>query len=183
MTKPLPGTYISYKNTGETPKIHLADRVLSHSEADDGIYSMHGRYYARREDNGIIINPECERDEKGGEDTALCEDPGILVLDSYVGNMYIKTPGTVNAIIIRPYHSGTLDLKNKRLINLLEQYKEIPKLLVGAMPDMPYDSKRDFEKYDITPVSVPFITAYMRVWAKISRGLLNKPRQGRSNKE
>ena len=165
--KPSAKTYISYKNAGEDAKIHYAKNIVLHREADDRIYS--NMEVATIRDNKVIINPEFVTDNDDGYDTTLLENPKILVVESYVGNMY-DYRNNVDAIIIRPYHSGTVNIESRKFQDFLKYYKDTPKILVNAMDDMPYDSKRDFEKYGIISVSSSFIPTYMKVWAMISRG-------------
>lgn len=167
------GVFVVYRNEHAPIRFHKALSLVCHKEADDAVYSLHNRYYAELEKNGDIrINEDDNRSEKVGE-FVLCDSPEILVVDAYPGNCYADLPKPYNAIILRPYHSGTLPTAcaafEKFCLNAREN--SVPVFAVNVPPGETYTSSKAFDRLGILPVySSAFVSVYMRLWIAVSRG-------------
>lgn len=167
------GVYISYKNSNENyVNIHLPSKVLSHAECDADIYSIDGSLYARynKKIEKFGLNTE-NRKELGA--FKYCENPQILCVESYPGNSYEYSLEKIKAVILRPYHSATLNTANERFKSFCSEAesKGIPVFLVNAKGGVSYESSKEFEALGIIVLPYgTFISAYMRIWAAISLG-------------
>ena len=161
------GVYISYKNPEGEHFIHSADKALSFSESLDSIYSMERRPFAIYKDKKITVLEEvsvtpCVK-------TVFCEKPKILTVCSMPEDSFSYNKADYNAVILRPYHSGTLNTENKAFRAFLEKDKNIPVFLVNAPTGTTYDTTRVYKELGIIPLrNCTFAYAYMKVWAGIS---------------
>ncbi len=154
------GVFAAYANEGEPVRILSASRLLSHGEMQDALFSV----------------SEADRDQ--AEDCPLGEvrlhsDSGILVVSSYPGDRFSYSLEGIRAVLMRPYHSGTLATASEPLRSFcfLARQQRIPVFLTGVYSSVSYDSTRGFEELGIQvlPKSA-FPSMYMKLWLGISLG-------------
>lgn len=161
------GVYISYKNPEGEHFIHSADKALSFSESLDSIYSVSRKPFAVYKNKKVTVLEEasvlpCVK-------AVFCEKPKILTLSAMPEDDFCYNPKDYNAVILRPYHSGTLNTENKAFKAFLEKAKNIPVFLVNAPEGTTYDTTKEYSQLGI--ISLPssaFAYAYMKVWSDIS---------------
>lgn len=165
------GVFISYRNSDGEVYFHRGGRAVAHREADDDVFSLEGKYYARLTDNGIkVIGAEVKSEALGA--FKLTDDSRILVIDAYPGASYAHSLEDYSAVILRPYHSGTLDTSNGRFCELCSRAKRlgIPVFAVNVKGGVTYESSKKFESLGIIPADTALAHAYMRLWIALSRG-------------
>ena len=161
------GVYISYKNPSGEHFIHSADKALGFSENDDSIYSLNKKPFAVYKNKKVTVfgKPSLEVSVR----TAFCEFPNILVISTHPADSFAYSLENCNAVILRPYHSGTLNTENSAFKAFLERAKNIPVFLVNAPEGTTYETTKEYEKLGI--ISLPhstFAHTYMKIWANIS---------------
>lgn len=164
------GVFVAYKNKGDGVKFHRGRSVLAHGEADDSIFSI-CREYAEIKDGKIEILCRDEKKDVAMGVTKLVESPKILVIPSFPGDDYIYPVEKYNAVILRPYHSGTLNTSSEKLRAFCNKAKEnnIPVYMVNARREDVYASVKALDELDIIACEEAFIGLYMRLWIEISR--------------
>ena len=166
------GVFVAYKNTNEEyANIHIASRILQHRECDANIYSIDGLSFAIYD--GEIktnnISPSCSLNPTGIVD--YCERSNILTIESAPGCNYSYSLDGINAVILKPYHSATLNTKNKELSYFCKKAsaKNIPVFVVNVPDGIRYESSKEFDDLKILPLPYStYISAYMKLWIAIS---------------
>ncbi len=164
------GVYISYKNPDGMHYIHTADKALSFSENDDSIYSLWKKPFGVYENGKVTVLSDavCPSADK----VAFCDNPKILVITVLPQDSFAYNLADFNAVILRPYHSGTICTENERFKLFLKnaEDKNIPVFLANAPSGTTYETASEYEKLDIIPLpDISFATAYIKLWAGISQ--------------
>lgn len=131
------GVYVSYRNTGDVPRIHLGTRVLGHQAYSDDVYSVGGscawfdkdgvqdEFLWHRDKFVGTENGQKERTvsdlAEGGNDRRTLDGDRILVLPRQLpwdapilqihpapGMRYPVIPSKTKAILHHSYHAGTI---------------------------------------------------------------------------
>ena len=169
------GVYVSYKNPDDAAvHIHYGARVLGHIETMDEVFSIDNQPYAFYEDGKITLNTAFEKMRISRvSDVKFCAEPKILTVNSRPGDNYNYDVEKYNAILLAPYHSGTLNTANDGLMRLCERAQGcgVPVLLANVRSGDSYESTRSYADLGITVL--PFcgvVQAYMKIWIAVSRG-------------
>ena len=167
------GVFVVYRNDDSPVCFHKGLSLLCHREADDSIYSLYRKPYAEY-DNGKITVFDDEKSvcEKKGA-FILCNNPGILVSDARPGECYQYDLKNINAVIFRPYHSGTLNTANEDFVGFCSNAAKlnIPVFVINIKEGDAYASSKEFDSLKIHPIyDSTFVSIYMRLWIAISRG-------------
>lgn len=167
------GVFVSYKNSGKTvTEIHIPSEILQYPECSADILSIGGVPYAYYDGKITVckertpINHECGTVE-------YIKDPNILVIDSRPGDGFGYSLDGINAVILKPYHSATLNTASEDFRTFCNKAKamKIPVFVVNAKTGINYESTKLFADLGIIPLPFgTFISAYMKIWAAISRG-------------
>ena len=169
------GVFVSYKNEDdEYVNIHQGTRVVQHMEASADVYSIDNKPYAFY--NGdIVLNNEHKKsnNEKGTLKVNYCKTPEILVIDSHPCDGFKYNLDSIKAVIIKPYHSGTLNTASIKLQEFCEKANEkgIPLFLVNVSDGDSYESAKLFDNMGITVLPLcAFVSIYIKCWLAISLG-------------
>ena len=103
--------------------------------------------------------------------TEYSAESGILCIESYPGNNYGYSLAGIKAVILRPYHSSTLNTANKGFADFCARASEleIPVFLVNADGKKNYESLKSLDELEIQVLPYgTFVSAYMKIWAGIS---------------
>ena len=153
-------------------RFHRGLSLICHREADDAVYSLSGDAYAEYSSGEIKLfgdgNDLCE---KTGDFT-LCDRPGILSISVCPGEAYDHDLTKRNAVILRPYHSGTLNTESKAFRDFCARASSlgIPVYVINVSKGETYASSKEFDSLGIRPIySSAFISVYVRLWIAISR--------------
>ncbi|MBS7299202.1 MAG: asparaginase [Eubacteriales bacterium] len=167
------GVFVSYKNENkETVDIHRATRIVQHMEASADVYSIDDCPYASY--NGdFILNSTYKKStvNTGIQIPQYCQAPEILVIDSHPCDSFSYSLDGVKAVIMKPYHSGTLNTANEKLQMFCRKAieKGIPVFLVNVTEGDIYESAQLFDNIGLTVLPLcTFISIYVKCWLAIS---------------
>ena len=135
------GTFISYKNADEYPKIHRAARVLPYTPYSDAITSLGGEY-GRYENGTFVKNTDYVKNPDEISPFGVMDLNGtkILKLSAYP-EMEIGTDA--DAVLIETYHSGTV--AEAALMNT-----DARVFLLGVEDRIQYASVKAYNKENVT---------------------------------
>ncbi len=169
------GVYVSYSNDNAIADIYFANKVLSYPELSDRIFSIGTPPYSYK--NKTItknINSELTRDGMCLGAVEFCDNPKILNLNATPFEQYNYNPQDYNAVILSPYHSGTLNTESEKFKLFCDScVKNKTCLLLPDVPkDSAYNSMREYEALGIKVLKErAIIPLFVLVWIAIS---LNK---------
>ena len=146
--------------------------MLQHAECSADIFSISGTPYAYY-DGTVTLSNKKYPSEKGLGYISYTENPGILVIDSRPADSFNYSLDEIKAVILKPYHSATLNTSSSALQAFCEKAKnaEVPVFVVNVKPGISYESTRMFDKLGIIPLPFgTYVSAYMKIWAAISLG-------------
>lgn len=165
------GVFVSYKNDDkEETDFHIPSRMLCHAECSANIYSVDDCLYGS-------YNKEFKKNmelTKGTNPLGVVEytdNSGILCVESYPANSYSYSLDGIKAVVLRPYHSATLNTASKELASFCAKAEKanIPVFLVNAKNAMVYESAKEFDDFKINVLPYgTFVSSYMKIWAAIS---------------
>lgn len=171
------GVFVSYKNThNDYTDIHLATRLYSHLEITDEVYSIRNQVFAFYKNGKIEKNDKFVATTKKSENTLYHFEnkTGILVISSLVGDSFNYDLSDAKAVLIRPYHSGTINTADGGLERFCKKAKEmdVPVFILSNGMGADYESTNVFKQYNIEklPFST-FISQYMKLWIATSNGI------------
>jgi len=164
------GVFIAYKNPREEVKFHSSLDAVTFGEADDRLESIGRKHFANYEKEKIKIlkNP---KPSESAIDFYLSPKSDILVITAIPGDSFSYSLNGIKAIIIRAYHSGTLNTDSKyfRDFCALAQKSDIPIFVVSSTNQTPYETVDFYEELGITALcDIPFSAAYIRLWIGVS---------------
>ncbi len=168
------GVFVSYKNDGEGfTGIHIPTRLLQHRECDADLHSIDGQPYAIYTDK-IEVNavPTAKKINALGA-VQYAERAEILVVDSHPGDGYAYDLARVKAVLVKPYHSATLNTENACFAEFCKSAAEkgIPVYAANVRGGVSYESTKLFEALHIgTLPYCTFVSMYMKAWAALSMG-------------
>ncbi len=166
------GVFVSYKNTDGRHFFHRGHRTIAFLEGDDRLYSLNHAPYAEYINRDIRILEE-DPPYLAAPLSPLCETSGILCISSLPGDGFDYSLNGIQAVILRPYHSGTVSTSNPEFAGFCKKAREngVPVFLVNAPKSTTYDSARLYKDLCIIPLpDVTFAEAYMRLWLGVSIG-------------
>ena len=172
-SKQTKGVFVSYKNDGESGvRIHIASRIFQHREDDANIYSTDGSTVAEYSNNSLTFF-EAKKNKcvypLGKVDYAQFSN--ILTIESTPANEYNYSFENVKAVILKPYHSATLNTSNERLAEFCKKAheKNIPIFVPTVRKGVAYESSKLFNDLKIVcPPYCTFVSLYMKIYAAIS---------------
>ena len=153
------GVFVCYKNADkDETDTHIATRLIAYPECSDNLFSIDGSA------------PVAKGNLSGGRYSDKRE---VLVIDSMPNAVYPESLDGVKAIIIRPYHSATINSEDGELSRLcmFARDKNIPVFLVNLREGKDYESKLAFDNLGITVLpKCTFSAIYMKCWLAASVG-------------
>lgn len=165
------GVYVSYRNTGDVPRIHLGTRILGHQAYSDEVYSIGGSCGCFDED-GLHDVFLWQKDKPVGAENLQWDAP-ILQIHPAPGMRYPSIPPETKAILHHSYHAGTICSETPEMDVFFEEAgkRQIPVFLTGADPELLYESTRIFGHYGIhvLPKASP-VSMYMKLWLLLVSG-------------
>ena len=144
------GVYVAYSNANENVEFHQGNRVIMFNEADDKVYSL----------PPVIVKSALGKFE-------LKDNSKTLVVTISPGAVYDYNLDDIKAIILRPYHSGTINIKSQEFLDFVKKAKQknIPVYLVNLKDGVCYEGVREYKNagIDILPFC-SFPSIYMKAW-------------------
>lgn len=162
-----PGTFISYQNSGDFPKIHRASRVLSYAQYSDRIESLGGEFGHYENDDFIKNSSYIELpDEITPFGEVDFEKKSVLYLRA-CPDISLDTINSADAVLLETYHSGTAAEKL-----LLESKK--PVFILGVEDRLQYESVKAYERENVTILKKAAAPAmYMKIKAAVNADRLD----------
>ena len=169
------GVFVPYRNKEDGyVMIHDAQKLMSHHETTDSLFSLDDEYYAcyMKDHNEIILNAGFHKAEMSEHEKpagiGYSDDPGILVVAPYPGCTYEFGELTgYKYVLFRPYHSATLDTANEKFVSFCRKATEagLKLYLSGCSRSTMYESTLTYRSLgiEILPYA-PFPADYMRLW-------------------
>ncbi|MCD7828282.1 MAG: asparaginase domain-containing protein [Clostridiales bacterium] len=168
------GVFVSYKNSGGVPCIFRGSRLFPHGGMSDEITCVGDYPYAFFDGSGLVSHPLYRSSENTAFSEAFhyCEAPEIAFVSCHPGDSWSYLTENCRAVLIKPYHSGTLDTENKRFVFFCEKAKErsVPVFVSGIHSGSIYESSEKYAELGLIPLKNTSSAAmYMKIWAAISR--------------
>lgn len=162
------GVFVSYKNGMEATKIHIGTRLLSHNENLDYLNSFDSEPYALY-DGRIIKNEACRYvvADNSLPSASFSAHSGILVIQSVPGDSFSYGFDGIKAVILRPYHSGTLNTSSECLAAFCERAKAagISVFVVNVHGNITYETSKEFENLGVTVLPMcAFPSVFVKLW-------------------
>ncbi|MBQ4572989.1 MAG: asparaginase [Clostridia bacterium] len=171
------GVFVSYKNDDELiTNIHIPSRILMHNELNANIYSIDRKPFAEYNGEFKINNVNVPENREITGIVNYTDDSQILVIPNMPGQSYSYNLDNTKAVLFRSYHSATLNTANEKFVAFCKKASEmdIPMFVLGPESDTNYESTKIFKDLNIKILPYgTFISAYMKLWAKISTNILN----------
>lgn len=164
------GVFVAYKNkTDSKTDIHYGTRIYTHLENKDEVYSIDNRIFASYENGTVVLNSAY------APTTALQKNTpyhfryktGVMVVSSMPGDSFAYDLSEAKAVIIRPYHSGTINTADGCLQSFCEKAKEscVPVFIMTAGLKAEYESTSVFKRYGIIPLPLStFVSQFVKLW-------------------
>lgn len=163
---PRGGVYVSYRNTGEEPRIHIGTRLLGHLAYSDAVHSIDEQGFLHEDKAEFLI-------EQLPLAAKFRAEAPILQIFPSPGMSYPMIGDGIQAVLHHSYHAGTICSHGAGMENFFAEAarRRIPVFLTGADPQMLYASMKVYEKYRIhvLPVASP-ISMYMKLWLLLVNG-------------
>lgn len=170
------GVFASYKNQGEAPVILHGARLSSHSEGSDSLHDIFDMPVAVYDGEKIIPNNSSLSDMNiknggnfftSGSYPHFSEISGVLAVSALPADSFSYDLKEIKAVLLRPYHSGTLNTESHCLRDFCKRAKEeeIPVFAVNVRSGAKYESSVLFEKLGI--IALPFCAfpaMYIKAW-------------------
>lgn len=176
--KPGGGVFVSYKNEGDNPKIHLGTRILGHRSFSDDVYSVMDRYlgeYDKEKESWYMKeNPPKESGQLFIKEPVLQQTSPIQQIVPYVGMAYPKLETSTKAVLHHTYHAGTICNESQGAQYFFQEARkrDIPVFVTGLDASMLYESTKIYEQYGMIPLSVASpVAMYMKLWLLIEAGV------------
>lgn len=173
------GVFVSYCNSGSSPKIHYATRLIMHQAYSDALYSVCGMYYGYFDGDKFIYRDKKDLHlesmyknvfQEYISSTSKASGSGlskILAVHPYPGMKYILPLAGTKAVLHYTYHSGTLCSKADGLEEFADYTRanKIPVFITGAGNGADYESMKCYKKlgfYVLPPASPEAM--YIKLW-------------------
>lgn len=172
------GVFVSYCNSGSSPKIHYATRLIMHQAYSDALYSVCGMYYGYFNGKKFIYRDKkdlyLENTDKNIFQkyilSSMVSGNGlskIMVVHPYPGMKYILPVNGTKAVLHYTYHSGTLCSKADGLKEFADYTRanKIPVFITGAGSGADYESMKCYKElgfYVLPPASPEAM--YIKLW-------------------
>lgn len=168
-TRTVHGVFAAYANSGENAKIMPASRLALFAENSDSLRCVNDDFTAVYSGGKITDNPAWENtvSRETGLNMSFCEYSGIEVFSAVPGRRYGRCASDTRAVILRPYHSGTLNTENSDFADFCRDAAErdIPVFVVDIRNGAQYESSLKFKELGITELfSTAFASAYIKAW-------------------
>lgn len=166
------GVYVSYKNPSGEHFFHKGGKTAAFLEGDDRLFSLGHKPYAVWKNEGIEILGE-ETPLPSVSPCELTDRPQILCPTAMPCDSFDYSLQKVKAVILRPYHSGTLNTASADFVDFLKRAKDtgLPVFLCNAPKGETYETAKLYDELGIIPLpDTTFAFVYMRLWFGISRG-------------
>ena len=169
------GVYLSYSNDGKTAVFHRSLKALRHPECSDAVFSLDNNFYAVY-DGGKVIKNTAFKSVSAGKALGKVDftaSPCIDVVTVSPVESYNRDLSATKALVLLPYHSGTLNTASERFAAFCKKAKaaDVPVFVPCVDTASAYESRKAFAELGLTVLpcssSVAVIT---KIWIAASLG-------------
>lgn len=161
------GVYVCYKNNNnDYVTIHNANKLLLHLEDSENLFSQNDDIIGTYKNKKITIINQYSN-AMNLPITSFIPNPSIIALNSLPTPTLANLDG-VNAVLIKPYHSSTIN--SYGICDLCKRANNmgIPIYLAPSRNGTEYESAKVFNDLKINALDMPFASAYVYLWHKLS---------------
>lgn len=163
------GVFVCYRNMDGRMYYHKGDELLRHPEMSDEVFSTGGPYgemidgrieFFKKNDSMVIV--------KGAH---FVEAPGVLSVSARPEDTFGYCLDGVKAILLQPYHSGTLDVESLSFRKFCSDAaaRNIPIFVSDILEGDQYATSKQFCELGVIPLkTTPSSAAYMKLWLAVS---------------
>lgn len=168
------GVFAVYRNNDGRVYVHHASRLLRHGEVSDDLYSL-SAHYGVCEKGRFVKNPDFVHGESSAPSGAVtfCESSGVLNIFCHPRGEYDYELSKVGAVLLQPYHSGTLCTSDDSFVRLCKRAADVgvPLFAVNVTDGAQYASSKAFKELGIRALPLcAAIPVYMKLWMAKSLG-------------
>lgn len=175
------GVFVSYRNTGDVPRIHRGTRLQPPIPYSDAVDSVLHSFYGSFEGECYRANP-LYRAVPGQASIPIPEggfrlqerSDAIVRVVPYVGMRYPVLPDACRVVLMESFHSGTIcvDAELERFVKQAGM-RGIPLYLTGLnTQEHAYETVDVYRGYGILPLPMgSSIAQYCKMWICTSNGL------------
>lgn len=163
------GIFVPYRNPCGRLLYHRADAIFVHPEMSDELNSVGGPV-AELQDGKVKFSASLE-ERLDVWPAHFVKNPGILSITATPEDGFNYNLDNVKAVLIKPYHSGTLDVESPcfRRFCFESAEKEIPVFVADVLEGNQYATSKQFDELGLIPlVNTPSCLAYMKLWLAVS---------------
>ena len=169
------GIFVPYKNDDEfITSIHIPSRLLGHNELNANIYSIDRKPFAEYNGEFKINNVRLPESNNQTRIVNYKEDSQILVIPNAPAQNYSYSLENTKAILFKTYHSATLNTANEKFVDFCKRATDnnIPMYVLSPDSDTNYESTKVYKNLNINTLPYgTFISAYMKLWAELSKDI------------
>lgn len=163
------GVFAAYANCEESAKILPASHLALFAEDSDSLRCVNGEFAAVYSEGKLIENTNYIYPDSINTviEVHFNDCSGIEVISAVPGREYGRCAADTRAVILRPYHSGTLNTANSDFADFCRDASDrnIPVFAVNIRQGAQYESSLEFKKLGITPlVGAAFAATYIKAW-------------------
>ena len=163
------GVFIAYRNSDGVVYYHQADKLLRHREMSDEIFSVGGPY-------GKLVDGRVEFFQKNNTKAVVkgahfVKTPGILSITATPEDGFNYGLDGVKAVLLSPYHSGTLDVDSPSFGAFCYQAasRQIPIFVADVLDGDQYATSKKFSELRIISLNnEPSVSAFVKMWLAVS---------------
>ncbi len=163
------GVFVAYQNGTAPVTFHNALSVLTHLEADDKVYSLYDDIYATATETDIAVVGTAA--PCATLPVKFSSVAPVLTVHLHPGDPFSYSLDTYRAVLLCPYHSGTLPTNTAAFQAFCERAKSanVPVYAVNIPKGDTYASSQLFEELGILPLyDATFVSAYVKLWMQYS---------------
>lgn len=167
------GVFVTYRNNDGVTYCHHPLYLTRHGESNDDVYSIHGQYAGTVQHGTFTENPAYVPPAYTPlGDLRFAPSADILNILVHPADGYRYDLTAVRAVLLQPYHSGTLNTENPAFIAFCDRAKQanVPVIAVNMPTGVTYASGKSLQALGIRTTPAAAIPTFMRVWAALSRG-------------
>ncbi len=171
------GVFVAYKNKDDDKTtIHYGTRMYVHLENTDEVYSINDQFFALYKDGVVESNDKYMKTAFDNQNTnyKFSNETGVMVISSLPGDSFAYDLTDVKAVLVRPYHSGTINTADGCLQQFCKKAQErnVPVFIMTTGLKAQYESTSVFKALGIVPLPLStFVSQYMKLWIANSNGL------------
>ncbi|MBQ5764669.1 MAG: asparaginase [Clostridia bacterium] len=165
------GVFVSYSNDLKTADIHLAHKLFVHREYEHQVFSLGGPVAVFKDGGVEVLKKQLSQGITPFGRVNFAKHPGILNITVTPFEEYNYNLKGVKAVVLTPYHSGTVNTKSPAFVEFCKKAKQakIPIVLTGVSDESLYESMQTYSELGVEVLKNTTQTAArVLLWIKLS---------------